>query len=277
MTLRHLILTGFLLGLLTASPAQNPGYLGKKFILQGQMTANPALWGPTPSNKGLVKTYGSQGGGVGFNLHMGGKLSYAFERTTAAYLQVDQYQTAMVMNGYAPAFPANGWDSYQLFYLLKCRQYLAGIQMFQLHKGGLAPFGAYVALNAGMTRIQADIQDYQVSSPAFPNVFSTVNSLKVNPEFTYWSAGFEIGVNHVFFDFLVFQMGIRGNIPIHLGWYADKFLRQGEPGKPAPPPYPSYQTDYAGYNNYFFREGALTRSLLYQFLSVQIGLGFLIF
>lgn len=277
MILRYLTLAGLVLGVLTAVPAQNPGYLGKKLLIQAQTTANPALWGPSESSWRYVDNLDFRGRDIGFNLHWGGKLSYAIDRTTSAFLQVNQYQTGMTMTGYTPAFPAAGWDEYELLYLLKSRQFLGGVQFFKLHKGALAPLGAYFGAHAGMTRIQGEVNNYRVDPASFPEVYSSVNSLQIEPTFTYWSAGFELGVNHVFLDFMVLNLGIKGNFPIHFRYFAEKLFAPSDPLMPAPPPYPSYKTDHEGYNNYFFRNNALARSFFYQFASVHLGLGFLIF
>ncbi|MBK6903777.1 MAG: hypothetical protein IPH04_13500 [Saprospirales bacterium] len=201
--------------------SQNPGYLGKHFILQVQGGTAPAIFGPTPNDRGLIKRYdSSQTGALSLNTRIGARAGYAFSRRNMASIGFETFKTAMIMTAYSPARlqiigQPTVLDQHYLFYHLIGKSFQFHWGMFNPIKGSLAPYGAYTNLVLEAIVIDGKVAEDQVSY-YFTGYEGGYTSTRIEPDFTYWSAGLEVGVNDIFFDRLTLNLACRFNAPLHL-------------------------------------------------------------
>ena len=268
---RKTLFTGILLGISFALFAQNPGYLGKHFILQVQGAAAPVIYGPTAKGIGIVDNYDENSGWFAIHDRIGAKLSYALSRKNAVSFAVEQFQTGMIMTAFSPSklqFIGQPWvyDAHDLLYELTGTSYQLHWSTFNPIKGSLAPYGAYASLV-----LEADFLDGKVAEDQITYYFSEYQggytSTRIEPHVTYWSAGGEFGINHIFFDRLVLNIAARFSIPLQLNRFNPGYELQA----------PSYNEDFEDYNQFFFEQKSIRKMARYNLVWVSLGAGYLIF
>lgn len=251
--------------------AQNPGYLGKHFILQLQGGTAAAIYGPTPNDRGLIRRYDSEAGALTFHTRIGAKAGYAFSRRNMASIGFESFKTAMIMTAQSPARlqiigQPTVLDQHYLFYHLLGKSFQFHWGMFNPIKGSLAPYGAYTSFVLEAIVIDGKVAEDQITY-FFTGYEGGYTSTRIEPDFTYWSAGLEVGINDIFFDRLTLSMACRVNAPLHLNR-----LQKAYPYS-APSPY----SDFMGHNQFFFELETIKRMSSYNLIQFSASVGVLLF
>jgi hypothetical protein len=206
---KGIFLLVFLLNANFISTAQVPGYMGKRFSVSANFSFFPTIIGPTADNLG-PQHYGSKGGGFAFDTKYGGQLNYVVGRRKELFLAADFYKTGMIStykNNYESVF--GNHDEYYCFHNLNVTSLNIGMKFYPSNT--LAPLGFSYGISLGYNIVNGEILDYQKtgSRPAW-----TEQPLIINQKKSFISAGLELGWNHILFDRLVLNVGVKSNFDI---------------------------------------------------------------
>jgi hypothetical protein len=269
-------LTICLYGLTMASllSAQVPGYLGKRFILKADFFTTPSLYRPTAANQGAYmggNLYGDAENSLALNYRFGAEGSYAISRTQSISVAADYLKTgAILRNAFSKSlspFASNGnFDYHYLFYNLTGMTADIGYKVFAPSRGSIAPMGKYISYHLAATFVTGEILDKKTTY--YSDIIKTHAKLNINPKFIHPSIGIEWGNNTIFFDKLVFNYGLRFNIPLNLPRMV-RILRE-EDAVPL-------DSEYTLYNQEQFKDMVTDRLTRHSLLSLRVGVGLLIF
>ncbi len=262
-----------------AGYGQVPGYLGKRFSLQGEFHSFPTLKGPTAGNHSLElfsedgdtqNFYGNKSGGLGINWSAGAKLGYVVSRYKQVLFTFDYLKTGMIQTAYSPAistFGELGYDSHYLFYNLTGLTAGLGTRKFKSAKGALAPMGMYRGYSLSVTYLKGEILDKQTT---YAYGGPEHASLGTDPKHFMLSAGYEVGTNIIIKDLLLLNLGLKFNLALSpralkysfregVGWYPDDGSDQ----------------TYSEGNTSNFKDLAAARFARHSFLMIYLGVGFI--
>lgn len=256
---------------LTLLHTQAPGYLGKRLSIHTDLTAFPALGGPTAGNKGLYY-YGETGGGFAFNWRGGGALAYTISRKQQLRLLVNTFKTGMAETYYTPSgndIATGTNDQHELFFNLKGFSVGIGTRGYNLSKSALAPLGIYNSWSLYYTQIKGEILDkrttYARGGPHAPLGFD----LKTN----LYSFAYSFGRSQIIADRFLLDYGadLNFDIPLTLG-----ILNAVNGDVEFPAPIESTD-DYVRDNNRRYDQDVSLRMFNHSIFYFHIGIGFLIF
>lgn len=180
--------------------AQAPGYLGKKFTLQGEFHSFPALSGPTVNNRGL-DSYDEEGLGLGLNWSAGARLGYVLSRQQQLILSFDYLKTGVTQNAYY--LSDFDYSSDELFFNLQGVSVGIGNRKFKPGKGGLAPMGKYSGFSLNATFLKGSLNS------EFSYNTRPLNDYGIDPKHMVLSLGYEFGTNYIIKDRLILNVGAK--------------------------------------------------------------------
>lgn len=240
--------------------AQVPGYLGKKFTLQGEIHSFPALIGPTANNNGL-QAEGDGGTGLGLNWSAGARLGYVLSRYNQLMLTFDYLKTGAIQTAYLNS----GFDysSREIFYNLNGISFGIGNRKFRASKGGLAPMGKYNGYSLNLTALNGTLNKKYSSSS------SSLSTYGIEPKHLVLSFGYEFGTNYIIKDRLILNIGAKLNIALSPRAF-NYALEEGG----AWDPYNNSQNFSLEEGNTFnYKTVAASRYALHSFLMIYLGIG----
>lgn len=268
--MKTLVLSALLFSTCFALFGQAPGYLGKKAILNFNVSSSIAISGPTQNNRGS-EAFGVPAGGYGINYELEGSFSYVIGRYSSLELTASQYYTGMASEATTTAIPEDvlfgNRDNHELFHRLNVKSISLTHSRFLSHKGALAPVGSRVFYGLKMNAVKGSILDKRTSfyNSSFGEVLGH-EPLNINQETRIFYGVLGWSKTRIFWDKLVFTTGFRIAIPLSsdLSNYFNRVVSN----------HPDYFSDR---NKAEFETRVSKRIDFHEVFRFNIGVGYLLF
>jgi hypothetical protein len=251
----------------SALQAQAPGYLGKRFLLKGDLGIVPAITGPTAANSGYGTLYGAGKTGLAFSTRFGVEASYAISRKLSVGIGGDYFKTGAILEGvFTPSVSAfagrDNLDEHYLFYNLTGKTLDISLKSFKLHRGAIAPLGSYFAYHFSRSSIKGEVLDRRTVYALKNN---KIGPLTQDPNYTLYSVGLEWGYNTLLNDRIILDFSSRINFPLGL---ANAIETRG---------ISSITEEYALQNQRDYNKMVVSRLFYHSLIMVHVGIGVLLF
>lgn len=268
---RRILLFLFLGTILTHAHSQIPGYLGKRFFIEANLSTTPTLFQPSAANKGFDfvgsgALYGQANASFGLNNRFGLQAGYVVGRNKVITLGADYLKTGAIMTAETrsldPFASASSFDRHYLFYNLHGFTAELGYQKYKSWKGALAPMGRYVAYYVSAGTFKGDILDKQTTfnSDSRTKVHAP---LGIDPTYKRLSVGIEWGNRRIIYDRLLLNLAFRLNMGI-----GGQLLSEE-------PTIGIYQDDYKLFNQKLFTYSMSNRMASHSLIMIKMGVGLL--
>ncbi|MEL6865792.1 MAG: hypothetical protein AAFP19_15310 [Bacteroidota bacterium] len=249
--------------------AQNPGYLGKKATLLVNIPSFPTIVGPSWNNRGILNSYGEEGGGLAISPVLEFQFGYSLSRIQQLYLDYSLFRTGAIVEvstrSLDPFAGDFGRDEHDLFYQLSARTISIGRKEFNVIKGAIAPLGTYSALSLKYTRISGSIADKRTSY--IGQEFYGHAPILIDDEVNFFALGIDLGRQNIYWDRFMTNWGFRVNIPLNL----TRLLAVIDPGSAE-----SFGND-TDQNQETYYQRVFERVALHSFIQFNVGVGLLLF
>jgi len=258
------------LGIISPSVGQAPGYLGKKAIIAFNLSSSVAFNGPTQNNRGK-DGFGEPSGNYGVNYEFEGSFSYVIGRYSSLELAVSQYYTGVASSAETPALPLdlldNGMDNHDLFHRLNVKSISLVYSKFKSNKGALAPIGNRLYYGLKRNSVSGSILDKRTNF--YQENLGLVlghQPLNINQKMNIYYALVGWSNTQIFWDKMTFTTGLRFAIPLKLN--LENYFDQD----------PRLHIDYFDDpNKALFETNVSSRINYHEVFRLNIGIGYLLF
>jgi|GEM_PF-3920678 len=198
-----------------ALEAQTPGYLGKRFSVQGTFLSSPGIWGPTVNNRG-IGAYNRSDFSLGWNWKVQGSAGYTLTRELEVIGGVAFARTGVIAEFVETISVSNSGavsSNYTDVFLTANMTFIElGLKRYGVSNGSLAPFGSYMQYLGGIALISGEVveREDQINQTAG----EPLGELQMNTRCVAPYVGVELGQNLIFFDRFTVNYGVRLSYPL---------------------------------------------------------------
>jgi len=259
--------------------AQVPGYLGKTCSIQFDLNTEPALYGPTQSNKGLSDNlFGYKEKELDLSYRLGFTISKAISKTTNLIFECDNFKTGMrekyisLTGGNKTTGSDFYFDIHDCFHLIEVKSVGIGAQYFSYkNRGAIAPLGFYLAPSIGISVIKGEIIDRHSKINPLSN--GVINPFPISQNTQLGYVKFEVGKNYIVADRIIINFSV--NTKLYTALFTTPKPNELSENYNAEYKYDKIIDENLNQKNYNYK--LMKRLLAHDFFSGKIGIGFLIF
>ena len=207
-----ILVTLFLLGGIVK--ADNPGYLGKKTIvnlgLSGMHVLNADLISLFESNA----TSDSDSSSSKFRLVLDLELERSVSKRFSLLIGHSRYGAEMNQRGWEDAYLNDGGVEFQEFRLksrLKMRANHIGFKYFNPRRGGISPLGRYFAVRVGQVNYSYENVKLYPTLISFPGFNPPLPNHSESFNYSRWFLNMELGKTRIIKDKIVLNYFVQAN------------------------------------------------------------------
>jgi hypothetical protein len=243
-----------------------PGFKGKRFLLDLNLSGAPSFAGPTANNYG-ERAFGNRTGNIGLSSRLGLSAHYTIGRHTNAYLGYNYLKTGYTIELKTPSILGNNPDdTHKIFSTIAANTVEAGFD-FVLARHIYAPIGSHFKLGAYYTSANSKVIDKR----SFTEYTSqTILNNKHNP----------LGILNETTDYgLVVAYGMRSVIKkyITFSWGLSTYIRASNFTESSSVKNTSTENAYIYTNKTLQEEAMRDRLGLHSSLLFDFSIGYLLF
>jgi hypothetical protein len=254
------VFLALLLCISARTTAQIPGYMGKRFLIEAEIQAAPAIFTPTASGHHYWSNYYTSGD-YGLHGRYGLGVGYVLSRHQMVQAHVNYLRTGMDVEMYTQdAFGTN--HNHYLINVLTALTFDLAYSRTKPANGHIAPLGKHKAYHIYMTRVNGNHNLYESGQLVANQLFGTFDARK-----TIFGVGYSVTYNKIISDQFVINYGWRINFSSPLTWLT--LLSDNYPDDISNSP------DYKAHNLNAFKTAVSDKFFAYDFVQFKLGFGLL--
>lgn len=237
--------------------AQIPGYMGKRFLIDAEIQAIPALLTPTSAGKHLWNT-NNDNGSYALHSRYGLGIGYVLSRHQMVQAHVNYLQTGMNVQMFTP-LAGGGHEEHDLLNVLSGLTFDLAYSRTKPNRGHLAPLGKQKAYHIYMTMVNGNKKLYENGQLIDNQLFGSIDA-----KYNVFGIGYSVTYNKVIHDQFLLTYGWRINLS------SPQLLLRTDLGAGTPD-----VLDYKVSNLEAFQSGVINKFLAYDMVQFKIGFGLL--